>query len=428
MKRFTTATLALGAALAACFVWFYETYVHWRPTVFPVAAGALVTWFALFSFFFVWTRMAAPRRAAPLVFKSLILVAVFAAILFGVSYVLNNAMYDGRAPALAANAAVPIAVLQCAVMFGLLLRGVKKEFGKSRVIWCGAAIAVMFIAAGVFGIGLPIYVRIPDVRDFAYAAQSDAQKMDIYLPAKKGAADVLLYIHGGGWQEGNKTDQSERCRAYAKQGYAAATMNYRMITPGLPLEEQTVTCADMLDDIGAAIAALKDKLTELGYAPRKLAIFGNSAGGHLTMLYGYSRHAGSAIPIAFLAPDVGPSDFSDPEQLVTFGGEAALWLYSAMAGQTVTESDVTGNSPLIQRISPITYVDANVPPTLLRYGGMDTLVPMSQATRIKAALDGAGVRNDLIIYPNSGHELNGDDDAAEAAFSAKFDEYCEAYF
>ena len=149
------------------------------------------------------------------------------------------------------------------------------------------------------------------IRDLVYAAQSERQRMDIYLPWKKGETDVVLLIHGGGWWEGDKSSYRADCRKYARRGYAAATINYRFIDASPP-EQQSVSCVDMLDDIGSAVATLKAKMLEKGYRPRKMAVAGLSAGGHLALLYGYSRYGQSAIPIAFLVSDVGPSDFTDP--------------------------------------------------------------------------------------------------------------------
>jgi len=259
----------------------------------------------------------------------------------------------------------------------------------------------------------------PPIRNVVYAAQSERQRVDIYLPWAKGETDVLLFIHGGGWAAGDKSGYSSLCKKYASKGYAVAAMNYRFIHLDLPPEQQSANCGDMLDDIGNAIAALKAKMLEKGYTPRRMAISGGSAGGHLTLLYAYSRGAQSPIPIAFLFPDVGPTDFTDPAY---YGAPnpLVLDLLPLLAGRADYDA---------QAMSPLRFVTPAAPPTLLRYGAHDELVPLSQGTLLKAALDAAGVRCDLLVYPNSGHGLESKADAPlNAQHEALLKEYFEAYF
>jgi acetyl esterase/lipase len=287
-------------------------------------------------------------------------------------------------------------------------------------------IAAFFLCAWSTLMGALSIARTP-IRDHVYATQSERQKMDIYLPWAKGEVDAVLFIHGGGWWEGDKSAYAGECKKYALRGYAAATLCYRFISADTP-ERQTVSYADMLDDIDAAIAALKDKLIQKGYTPRKIAITGLSAGGHLALLYGYSRRQQSAIPVAFLFADVGPSDFTDPAYQSLASGPAIL-----EQGYRLL-NDSTGD---LRELSPIRYVDADSPPTITRYGGLDELVPASQGALLKAALDAAGVRGDLLIYPNSGHlgSTPGNRDLiakADAHLNTEYErllrEYCETYF
>ena len=262
-------------------------------------------------------------------------------------------------------------------------------------------------------------INRPPACNVVYARQSKRQKLDIYLPWEKGEVDVIFCIHGGGWSGGDKSMLKSMGKAYASQGYAAAALNYRFIDTGLPPERQPVNYVDLLDDIDSAIAALKAKLIKKGYTPRRMAITGGSAGAHLALLYGYSRGAQSAIPIAFLSAAAGPTDFSDPA-------------YSDMPNQLVTELAplLAGRADYDPRpMSPLYYVDSGAPPTLTTYGARDELVPPSQGTLLKTALDAAGVRNDLFIFPNSGHgDLHEDDAGLNELYNAKMREYFDTYF
>jgi len=91
--------------------------------------------------------------------------------------------------------------------------------------------------------------------NYAYAKQSAKQKMDIYLPENKGDVNVVLNIHGGGWSSGDKSSEADLCKRSAELGYAAASINYRMLIPlpYLPLWLQPVIYMDMLNDVGTLL-------------------------------------------------------------------------------------------------------------------------------------------------------------------------------
>lgn len=131
---------------------------------------------------------------------------------------------------------------------------------------------------------------------------------DLFIPANTPHdryTGVMLFIHGGGWQEGRREHLHYACRRYAKHGYLCATMSYSLAGA----EALGVTIFSMLDDIDACIAHIKTKTAELGYPTRQIALSGVSAGGHLAMLYAYSRGAQAPLPIAFVFQQTGPADF-----------------------------------------------------------------------------------------------------------------------
>ena len=286
-----------------------------------------------------------------------------------------------------------------------------------------ATILALFL--GLFGINQP-----QAFANVAYSTVSVAQKMDVYIPKDaKGATNVVLFIHGGGWVGGDKDNYTSAAKEMARQGYVAATMNYRMLEQGSATDFR-----DMLDDIDSAIVKLDAFLREKSVIPQKLAISGASAGGHLTMLYGFTHYESCKIPIAFLAPDVGPSDFTDLDYIDMLGADAILPLISALAGEVVTAADVKNGADVLKEMSPVHQVKSGIPPTILRYGGQDELVPLSNGSSVKAALDAAGVPNDYFVYTNSGHGLSntankpGTDYAVNQAYQAKLQEYLRLYF
>ena len=273
-------------------------------------------------------------------------------------------------------------------------------------------------------------MSIQEFPNVAYGTQSAAQQMDVYLPeGAAGERNVVLIIHGGGWMMGDKHDHTRDAERFAQRGFVSAGMNYRLLSV-----EHPVSFAEMVDDVENAVIKLDAFLRGMGITPRKLAITGVSAGGHLTLLYAATRLADCKIPVAFLAPDVGPSDFTDEGYLAMHDTDEILPLVSGLVGQEVTVQDLQNKAPALQAASPLFHITGAAPPMLLRYGGKDELVPLSNGTRLKTALDAAGVPNDFFVYENSGHGLNniknepGTDYAVHQAYTAALEDYLTRYF
>ena len=155
--------------------------------------------------------------------------------------------------------------------------------------------------------------------DQDFAADPDENNYDLFVPAaaKKNEKHlVMLFIHGGAWVSGLKTDVNQYVHAFAEKGYITATIKYTLLNKNSLLTEGTdnpeLSIFRDLDEIDACIASIKKNLAALGFDTTKtqLAIGGGSSGSHLTMLYGYSRGQRSPLPISFLVNVVGPTDIT----------------------------------------------------------------------------------------------------------------------
>ena len=169
--------------------------------------------------------------------------------------------------------------------------------------------------------------------DQDFAADPDENNYDLYVPAaaKKNEKHlVMLFIHGGAWVSGLKTDVNQYVHAFAEKGYITATIKYTLLNKNSLLTEGTdnpeLSIFRDLDEIDACIASIKKNLAALGFDTTKtqLAIGGGSSGSHLTMLYGYSRGQRSPLPISFLVNVVGPTDITPDTWLKFKNEEGAL--------------------------------------------------------------------------------------------------------
>lgn len=262
--------------------------------------------------------------------------------------------------------------------------------------------------------------------DVVYSDASERNVLDLYIPAAaydREENGFLLFIHGGSWATGNKEDKAADCIEAAAKGYIAATMSFTLRS-GETAESYAVDT--VLDEIGLAIAKVKEFAAEKGINITKVAPSGYSSGAHLAMMYSYARAGESPVEIAFTANRVGPSDFS-----AEAWGKSGPSLARSLAGKEVVDRFTAEGreDEIVAYVSPVTYVTKDSVPSLFGYGALDVVVPAGNRESIINAFKNAGAVYDFVFYPVSGHglKLNHITPAARK-YSATLFEYCEKYF
>jgi dienelactone hydrolase len=110
--------------------------------------------------------------------------------------------------------------------------------------------------------------------------------MDIWVPPNNGSArPLVVWVHGGGFRTGGKEARAEEALGYARAGYAAASVNYRL-TPDNETNAATRTLAiqQATDDVMNAIRYLKANAARYRIDPTRIAIMGTSAGGAIALV------------------------------------------------------------------------------------------------------------------------------------------------
>ncbi|MBR5423250.1 MAG: alpha/beta hydrolase [Clostridia bacterium] len=265
-----------------------------------------------------------------------------------------------------------------------------------------------------------------DVYENVRYGEAERDLVTVYVPKnaeKREYNGCILYIHGGSWTGGEKEDMAPLCKKLAGKGYITATMSYSLCAEG-----SGVTVYTMLDEIGMCIAALKEFSDEKGLNITKVAPSGYSAGGHISMLYCYTRADAAALEVAFTANRVGPADMT-----TAAWGESAYRLTSQLTGVEITkEMRENGEADrLCREISPVFYVNENSVPSLFAYAGNDLLVPRGNREAMEKTFsevfgeNGNGYR--YVFYPLSGHGLLLDPVSEECYYDALYG-FCETCF
>ncbi len=279
-------------------------------------------------------------------------------------------------------------------------------------MWDKIVAFFMSIVLGImalFGLENLLDSGIQKYENISYGTH-ERQVLDLYLPEEMSdTTGLILCIHGGAWIGGDKSAYTENAKDVCKNyKVAAATINYRYLS-------ESVTMADIIDDIDAAVTKIKAIGTENGTNINKMLLTGHSAGGHLSMLYAYSKADTAAITPAAVANFSGPTDMSDKNYFVNndLGNDNVLMLVSYSTGKKITLENFDENKSEIDKISPLYYVDKNTVPTLISHGMKDTVVPYSNAVALDERMTQYGVTHIFNSYPNSGHGLENDTEQAK---------------
>lgn len=214
--------------------------------------------------------------------------------------------------------------------------------------------------------------------------EEHALKMDVYYPTSDGPWPGVIFVHGGGWTEGDKAPLPMVPTAH---GYLVVSINYRMY-PAFRFPA-------MIEDVKCAIRFLRAHAADYNLDPERIAVIGHSAGGHLAALAGLvDERAGW---------DVGPyqEQSSRVQAVVEMSGPTDL---NGRFPEVVEELKVNvfGVEQFISA-SPVTYARPDAPPFLIIHGEKDGVVPVEQAYRLHEALRKVGASSELVILQNAGH-------------------------
>lgn len=214
--------------------------------------------------------------------------------------------------------------------------------------------------------------------------------MDIFLP-KDYTKDtpVVLIVHGGAWTLGRKEHMIQIQKMLFNNKIPSINMNYRLVSA-----RKKITYKQQLDDIGSAIERFNSLSEKAELLPNNYIILGESAGGHLALLYGY-QHPEQIKKIISLS---GPTDFYSPEYLNSFYSKYTSPTFQKVVG---TKFDRKNISEAFKEASPIANI-TNVP-TLLFQGNNDFLVNQHQGLAMDSALTRMNVLHKFIFMEKTGH-------------------------
>jgi alpha-L-fucosidase 2 len=231
-------------------------------------------------------------------------------------------------------------------------------------------------------VALAVSAAVQEIHDLEFARPDGVPlTLDAEIPAARAGQPAVILVHGGGWEAGDK-------RTYIKPWFPALseariawfTINYRL-APRYPYPAA-------VEDVESAVRFLQANAKKFGIDPERLALMGESAGGHLVSLVG----ARGKVRV---------------KTVISFYGVHDIVLVDRQRGQRSKNLSQFLGAIDAADASPITYVQKGMPPYLFIHGTSDKTVPFEQSTVMCDRMKAAGARCEVFPVAGAPHGVEG---------------------
>jgi acetyl esterase/lipase len=220
--------------------------------------------------------------------------------------------------------------------------------------------------------------------------KNERQTLDVYAAPGSKDQPVVLWIHGGGWKKGDKSNVQKKPQAFVAKGYLFVSTNYRFVPE--------VTVKEMTGDIAKAIRWVLDHIKEYGGDPKSVFVMGHSAGAHLAALVctddRYLKAEGLPLSTIKGCVPVDVSVYDIPKRLKDGGSVAPA-----------TFKEIFGDKEELHRdLSPVTHIakGKGIPPFLILHVA-DRAETKAQSHWLAGKLKDAGVYAKVVAAEGTTH-------------------------
>ena len=242
-----------------------------------------------------------------------------------------------------------------------------------------------------FFVGLIASAARADLKTDVEYGEAAGEKLllDAFTPEGRGPFPVCLLVHGGGWVQGDKHNNFRTLLTpLGEAGFAWFSISYRLAP-----KHRYPAC---VEDVETAIRWVKAHAADYRIDPKRIALIGESAGGHLVSLAAVRAQADTRVAavVAFYSPN-------DLELQARNNLRTPAWATALFGITTMDDAAMK----VIREASPSSRLVAGLPPFLLVHGTDDTRVAVEQSRLFQAKIRAVGTPCDLLLVPGVGHGM-----------------------
>jgi acetyl esterase/lipase len=287
-----------------------------------------------------------------------------------------------------------------------------------------------WVVSGIFAFAALLAVAAPSrsdepkdytrTRDVIYGRKAGlALTMDVFTPKKDANGAGILVMASGGWFSSPEAIKRMSDAGFFKPFLSRGYTVFAVVHGSQP----KFIIPEIVEDVQRSVRFVRYHAKDYHIDPDRLGITGASAGGHLSLMQGMAGDLGNpdaSDPVDRVSSRVeAVAAFFPPTDLLNYGVKGKEMLARSFQVPFTAASDyrvfnkekalylpVTDEKEqreISRRISPITHVSPDDPPTLLIHGDKDDLVPLQQSEEMLAKLKEAGVPCELIVKKGAGH-------------------------
>ncbi len=244
-----------------------------------------------------------------------------------------------------------------------------------------------------------VTTNVPYVRDL-----NRFHYMDVYMPGGQGPFPAIIYIHGGGWTRGSRTDYNSTATFYAKRGIAGFAIDYTLTVGNVTAWPRNA------QDVVRAIRFIRESAQRFNIDPERIAVFGNSAGaqfaslagtlsGGETFLHGASGNETIKKQVCLVVDYSGATDFDYIGKY-----ENGTMIYNILT-TALGNVSYTTNPALWIQASAATYISTDDPIFFIAHGTNDSIVPITVSESFNAKLQATGVETHFVKVEGGDHDM-----------------------
>jgi arylformamidase len=235
-------------------------------------------------------------------------------------------------------------------------------------------------------------------RDVPYASAHERQVLDVYAPAGAKDLPVVFWIHGGGWQSGDKSMVALKPKAFMDAGFVFVSINHRLLP--------TVEMGAITRDVATALGWVHKNIASYGGDATRVLVMGHSSGGQLAALMctddRYAKAEGYSLKMIKGCVPVDADTF-DISAMIEVAETRARVHHLPLPSYGHRQK--FGNDPAKHRdFSAVTHVakDKDIPPFLILHIS-DRLDTGAQARRMAAVLEASGISAKVVVGREATH-------------------------